>query len=292
MVITEFINYLRVDRGNSSKTVEAYEQDIKKLFLFLEKTKMNFKNIGTTEVENFLLTLKKRGLKSSSISRIVTTIRIFYRFLVEEGEIKSSPVIDMEVLKYTKPLPNVLDVREVQKILEQPSLSKPTGLRDRAMLELLYATGLRISELLDLKLSDIFLEDNFLRAFGKGSKERIVPIGSYAKEYVILYLKDARPILKKGKSTEILFLNTRGGRLSRMGFWKILHSYLIKVGLKKKVTPHTFRHSFATHLLEGGADLRSVQEMLGHSSITTTEIYTHIDREKLMEAIKEFHPRG
>lgn len=292
MVITEFINYLRVDRGNSSKTVEAYEQDIKKLFLFLEKSKMNFKNIGTAEVENFLLTLKKRGLKSSSISRIVTTIRIFYRFLVEEGEIKSSPVIDMEVLKYTKPLPNVLDVREVQKILEQPSLSKPAGIRDRAMLELLYATGLRISELLDLKLSDIFLEDNFLRAFGKGSKERIVPIGSYAKKYVILYLKDARPILKKGKSTEILFLNTRGGRLSRMGFWKILHSYLIKVGLKKKVTPHTFRHSFATHLLEGGADLRSVQEMLGHSSITTIEIYTHIDREKLMEAIKEFHPRG
>ncbi|HID93664.1 MAG TPA: site-specific tyrosine recombinase XerD [bacterium (Candidatus Stahlbacteria)] len=292
-IIDRFINYLMIERGSSQNTCNSYKRDIEKFLNFLKQKKKNPINAKGDDIENFILYLESIGLKRRSICRAISSIRVFYNFLLEEGELKTSPAVNIETPKFMRSLPSVLSQDEVRRIIEAPDTSfSPLGLRDRAMFELLYATGLRIGELLDLKLSNLFLDEGFLRQIGKGGRERIVPIGKYAKEWVSLYIREARPILKKNKSTEILFLNRRAGKLSRMGFWKILRRWAVKAGINKKVTPHTFRHSFATHLLEGGADLRSVQAMLGHASITTTEIYTHVDRERLKEAIKVYHPRG
>jgi len=292
-LIHRFINYLTSERYCPKNTWESYKRDLEKFLNFLKKKKKNPLNVQRVDIENFIIYLEGIGLKKRSTCRAISSIRVFYNFLLEEKELKTSPVVNIETPKFTRGLPSVLSQDEVRRIIEAPDASfSPSGLRDRAMFELLYATGLRVSELLDLKLSNLFLDEGFLRQIGKGGRERIVPIGKYAKEWVSRYIREVRPILKKNKSTEILFLNRRGDKLSRMGFWKILRKWAIKAGINKKVTPHTFRHSFATHLLEGGANLRSVQAMLGHASITTTEIYTHVDRERLKEAIKVYHPRG
>jgi integrase/recombinase XerD len=292
-IIDKFMDYLMVERGSSKNTCSSYKRDIEKFLNFLKQKKRDPTSVKGIDIENFILYLEGIELKKRSICRVISSIRVFYNFLLEEEELKTSPVVNIETPKFTRSLPSVLSQDEVRRIIEAPNASfNPSGLRDRAMFELLYATGLRISELLDLKLSNLFLDEGFLRQIGKGGRERIVPIGKYAKEWVSRYIREVRPILKKNKSTEILFLNRRGCKLSRMGFWKILRKWTIKAGINKKVTPHTFRHSFATHLLEGGANLRSVQAMLGHASITTTEIYTHVDRERLKEAIKVYHPRG
>jgi len=292
-IIDSFIDYLMAERGSSQNTYNSYKRDLEKFLNFLKKKKKNPVNVKRVDIENFILYLESIGLKKRSVCRAISSIRVFYNFLLEEGALKTSPAVNIETPKFTRSLPSVLSQDEVKRIIETPETSfNPLGLRDRAMFELLYATGLRVGELLDLKLSNIFLDEGFLRQIGKGGRERIVPIGKYAKEWVSAYIRKTRPILKKNKSTEILFLSRRAGKLSRMGFWKILRHWTIKAGINKKVTPHTFRHSFATHLLEGGADLRSVQAMLGHASIVTTEIYTHVDRERLKEAIKVYHPRG
>lgn len=292
-MLEEFLNYLLTEKGSSQNTVNSYELDIKKLLEFLKQRNIHIKRANFKDIEEFLKYLReKKKLSQSSIARCISSIRGFYKFLVSEGKVQVSPLENLRTPKTIKKLPDILAPEEINKIIEAADSLTPLGIRNRAMLELIYAAGLRISELLSLKVSDVLIEEGFLQCYGKGNKARLVPIGSYAKEAVKLYLKNARPIIKKGKDTEILFLNSRGGKLSRMGGWKIIEKHVGKAGIVKRVTPHTFRHSFATHLLEGGCDLRAVQEMLGHTSITTTEIYTHIDREKLKETIRVYHPRG
>ncbi|MDI6840254.1 MAG: site-specific tyrosine recombinase XerD [bacterium] len=291
--LQKFVNYLLVEKGSSKNTIDSYTRDIRGLLTFLNQHKIKITETKDANIESFLKYLiEERKLSKASIARMVSSIRVFYRFLISDGLLTHSPFTTIRTPKVSKRLPNVLEPDELKLIIEKPDSTSHLGIRDRALLELLYATGLRVSELINLRTSDLFLDSDFLRCFGKGNRERIVPIGSYAKSSITQYLKDSRPFLKKNKETELLFLNAHGTRLSRMGIWKILNLYVKKVGIKKRVTPHTFRHSFATHLLEGGADLRAVQEMLGHVSITTTEVYTHIEREKLKEAIRVYHPRG
>jgi len=289
-ILDEFTNYLRVERGCLENTVKAYETDIKKYTEFLSVHGIDVCNASQHDVHNFVASIV--SLAPSSRARIISSLRTFYKFLLSEDRIKKMPLDNIESPKMKRPLPFVLSVEEMERLIDSAEPITCITLRDRAMLETLYAAGLRISELLSLRLSDVFLSENLLMARGKGGKERIVPIGNPARYYIERYLRDSRPILKKGKRTEYLFLSVRGNHLSRMGFWKILRRYIVISGIDKKITPHTFRHSFATHLLEGGADLRIVQELLGHSDIQTTEIYTHIDREKLKEAIRVYHPRG
>lgn len=224
---------------------------------------------------------------------MLSAVRGFHRFLIGEDESEDDPTENIDSLKRTKSLPEVLTIPEIDRILEQPLVSKPLGIRDRAALETLYATGLRVSELVDLKQSSLLLEEELLLVFGKGSKERLVPIGKSARHWIVEYQRNARSLYaKKGKSLDTLFLNARGTKMTRQAIWNIIRTYALAAGIKKVVHPHTFRHSFATHLLEGGADLRAVQEMLGHADISTTQIYTHIDREYLKEVHRTFHPRG
>lgn len=291
--LDKFIGHLIVEKGSAKNTVESYQRDIRKLIEFLKPRQVNLLKASIENVNTFIAYLRdNEKLEPSSIARLVAAIRGFYKFLEDEDIIGHSPFNILHAPKLTKHLPDVLAPEEVASVIDRINKDDPVSLRDKAMLELLYAAGLRISELLNLKLSNIFLEDEFIRVFGKGNKERMVPIGSYSKRAVSMYITKARPILKKNKDTEFLFLNKQGSKLSRMGGWKIITKYVKLAGIKKRVTPHTFRHSFATALLEGGADLRTVQELLGHSSITTTEIYTHIDRERLKEAVRSYHPRG
>ncbi|MDZ7260898.1 MAG: tyrosine recombinase XerD, partial [candidate division KSB1 bacterium] len=236
--------------------------------------------------------LRDVGLAPSSMARNLSAIRMFHRFLMGENITYRDPTETILLPKLSKRLPTVLDIWEVEKLLEQPDVSQPLGLRDRALLEFLYATGVRASELISLKQSQLFFPQGFVRVFGKGAKERMVPIGEQAIFYVQHYQNTTRMVLaQRGLSTDVLFLNRRGQPLSRMGLWKILRFYVLKAGIAKSVSPHTLRHSFATHLLEGGADLRAVQEMLGHADISTTQIYTHLDREYLKEVHRRFHPR-
>ncbi|MFA5031616.1 MAG: tyrosine recombinase [bacterium] len=294
-IIEGFKNHLLMEKGSSHNTEEAYESDIRKMFAFFKSIKVNPVKAKIENVNAFIIYLEDtEKMKMSSIARIVAAMREFYRFLVDSEMITDSPINSLHAPKLIKYLPEVLAPREVDLILEQANKIDPTSLRDRAMLEVLYGAGLRISEMLNLRMSEIIPEKDIwlLRFFGKGNKERIVPLGSYAQKAIEMYLTNGRPVLKKGKDTEFLFLNQNGKKLSRMGGWKIITKYIKLSGINKEVTPHTFRHSFATALLEAGTDLRVVQQLLGHSSITTTEIYTHIDREKLKEAVRTCHPRG
>ncbi|MDD5528927.1 MAG: site-specific tyrosine recombinase XerD [bacterium] len=293
-ILEGFKNHLLI-KGSSHNTEEAYERDIKKMFKFFEPLKIHPVKATSENINAFILYLEDtEKMEMSSVARIVAAIREFYRFLVDEEIMPDSPINSLHAPKLTKHLPNVLSPEEVNLIIEQANKIDPIGLRDRAMLEVLYGSGLRISELLNLKMSNMINGMELLRFYGKGNKERIVPIGSYTKKAIEMYLTNGRPILKKdkGKDFDVLFLNYNGKQLSRMGGWKIITKYVKLSGINREVTPHTFRHSFATALLEGGANLRVVQELLGHSSITTTEIYTHIDREKLKEAVRTCHPRG
>jgi len=237
--------------------------------------------------------LTKLGLSSSSSARYFSSLKGFFGYLFSSTYIEINPIEKISAPKVSKGLPNVLNINEIEAILSQPDTSKKLGLRDKALLETFYACGLRVSELINLKISDLFLNEEIIRVFGKGSKERFVPIGSSAINWINEYLKNSRPLLeKKAKSQHVLFLNSRGTKLSRMGVWKIVDSNAKLAGIKKEVHPHTFRHSFATHLLEGGADLRAVQEMLGHVDISTTQIYTHIDRDYIKQVHRDYHPRG
>lgn len=289
----EFLHYLTVERGLSANTLDAYRRDVGRYLRFLRQRRVEDPVAARPEdVAGLMHLLHDLGLEASSVSRNLASIRAFHRFLVAEGWGESDPTEHLDAPKQGRNLPEVLNPPEVQRLLESPNLEKPLGLRDRAMLEFLYATGVRVSELTGARLSCLLFEAGLVRVFGKGSKERLVPVGEQAIAYTGRYLDQVRPKLVRAGAEDVVFLNAHGRPLSRMGVWKILHGYVLASGITKRVSPHTLRHSFATHLLERGADLRAVQEMLGHADIVTTQIYTHVDREYLKDVHRRYHPRG
>jgi len=292
--IREYLATLKLERNLSENTIASYNNDLSSLLNFLRDSGVDDPSqIKSKLLNDFFGVLTKLGLSSRSSARYYSSLKGFFGYLFSSGYIEINPMEKVSAPKVSKSLPNVLNINEIEAILSQPDTSKKLGLRDKALLETFYACGLRVSELINLKISDLFLNEEMIRVFGKGSKERFVPIGSSAINWISEYLKNSRPLLeKKAKSQHVLFLNSRGTKLSRMGVWKIVNNYAKLAGIKKEVHPHTFRHSFATHLLEGGADLRAVQEMLGHVDISTTQIYTHIDRDYIKQVHRDFHPRG
>ena len=292
--LKEYLSILKLERNLSENTIESYKNDILSLLSFLdEKSVSDLSEVKPAQLNDFFRILNKLGLTSRTAARYYSSIKGFFNYLFLNKYILKNPVEKLSAPKISRNLPVVLTINEIEKILSMPDTGDKLGLRDKALLELLYACGIRVSELINLKIFDLFFDEEIIRVFGKGSKERIVPVGSSAVKWVNEYLKKSRPLLeKKMKSENILFLNVRGTKLSRMGIWKIISKYGKAAGIKKEVHPHTFRHSFATHLLEGGADLRAVQEMLGHADISTTQIYTHIDREFIKQVHKDYHPRG
>lgn len=292
--LEEFIRYLRVEKNAAANTIDSYSLDLRRYVQSLQQQGIrSVEEIERTHVVSFLSLLRDLGLSPRSISRNFSAIRGFHRFLVNEELSKTDPTENVDAPKLSKMLPDVLTPDEIEQILEQPNVNHVLGVRDKAILETLYATGIRVSELTAIKQSNVLFEAGILRVFGKGSRERVVPIGRSALMWIRQYQDGSRPrLVKRGETNDVLFLNAQGRPLSRMWIWKIVHQYTVAAGIKKVVHPHTFRHSFATHLLEGGADLRAVQEMLGHADISTTQVYTHIDREYLKEVHRTFHPRG
>jgi integrase/recombinase XerD len=292
-LLERFQEYLALEDGASPRTLEAYGRDLDRMTVWC-----GTKAVGTPAaltpalLRDFVYHLKDIGLSPASIRRSVSAMRTYFKFMIGEGQMQSDPSERLETPRKWRTLPEVLTVDEVARVLGAVSLDEPLVFRDRAMLELAYGAGLRVSEWIDLGVQDLMLDDGVLRVFGKGSKERLVPVGRTAIGAVGIYLRELRPRLERGEGKGRLFLNARGKPLSRMGAWKILRKYVQIAGIEKHVSPHTLRHSFATHLLEGGADLRAVQEMLGHADISTTQIYTHVDREYLRSVHKQFHPRG
>ncbi len=290
--VRTFLNYLRVEKGLSDNTIQAYRRDMAKFAVFAGERKVGVTELRREHVVDFLATLYRRNLDSRSVARHLVTIRHFFRFLLLEGTIESDPAANIESPKFRQSLPEFLSVDEVDRLLRQPDKNDVVGIRDRAMIELMYSTGLRVSELCGLRVSDLQMEPGCLRCIGKGNKERLVPVGKRALEAVRGYLREARHAFSRGVASPYLFLNQKGHKLNRIAFWKILGEYGRKAGLRKSLTPHMLRHSFATHLLDRGADLRSVQMMLGHSDISTTQIYTHVVEERLKQVYKAHHPRA
>lgn len=289
----QYLNYLLVEKGLSSKTLDSYGSDMAMYLSFLVENKINnIADADTPVILKHLISMRDAGLGARSRARHLVTIRGFYRFLVQEKRLKHDPTRLIDLPKSGLKLPDVLSVEEVKLLLSIPDTNTPVGSRDAAMIELLYAAGLRVSELINLKLQDVNLEAGFVRVFGKGSKERVVPIGLFAKQRIDDYLKTARPLILKNIPSRYLFVARAGKPMTRQGFWKLIKRYALKAGFNKRITPHSLRHSFASHLLEGGADLRAVQLMLGHVDISTTQIYTHVAREHLKKIHEKFHPRG
>ncbi len=288
-----FEDTLRLEQGASPRTIDAYRRDVVRCAVFLREMGITRAQDATpAALREFAYHLKDLGLAGSSIRRNVSALRTWFRILVAEGLAHSDPTERLDSPQRWRSLPEVLTVDEVTRLLAAPGLEQRLAFRDRAMLELAYGAGLRVSEWITLAVRDVLLEESLVRVMGKGSKERLVPIGRSAIGAVAVYLRELRPTLEKGGGKGILFLNGRGVPLTRMGAWKILQKYVLLAGIEKKVSPHTLRHTFATHLLEGGADLRAVQEMLGHADIATTQIYTHVDREYLRSVYQQFHPRS
>jgi integrase/recombinase XerD len=291
--IERFHDHLAVEKGASPRTNEAYIRDVTRFATFcLTKGAKTPESASAKILREYVYHLKDLGLSPASIRRNVSAVRSYFRFMLAEGELVRDPSEKLEAPKRWRTLPEVLTVAETEKLLLAPSLDEPLAFRDRAMLELAYGAGLRVSEWISLSIRDVMMDDHLVRVFGKGSKERLVPIGRKAIGAVAIYLRELRPKLERGQGKGVLFLNARGEPLSRMGAWKILRKYVDIAGITKSVSPHTLRHSFATHLLEGGADLRAVQEMLGHADISTTQIYTHVDREFLRSVHRQYHPRA
>jgi integrase/recombinase XerD len=291
--ISSFLTHVKVEKGLSSNTIEAYERDLSKFRVFAEKRKVSLEAVNRDDLVDFLAGLYREKLESKTVARHLVTLRNFFRFALAHEFTASDPTVTLESPKIRRSLPGYLRFEEVEKLLAQPDEKTALGLRDRAMLEVLYSTGLRVSELIGLKVSDLDSKVGCIRCIGKGDKERIVPAGRNAVAVVGRYLRLARPkLLPKGASSPALFVNRRGRSLSRVGVWKILSAYGKRAGLRAALTPHMLRHSFATHLLERGADLRSVQLMLGHSDISTTQIYTHVVEERLKQIYKAHHPRA
>jgi integrase/recombinase XerD len=292
ILIRDFLHHLTVERGLAKNSLLAYGRDLAKFGRFLNGKGRGPRQVRQGEIDEFARRLGRDGLSAKSIARALNAVRMFYRFLVVEKVVSEDPTAAVRAPRTWKTLPRFLTLEEVDHLLEAPDPSSALGLRDAAMVELLYATGLRVSELVSLRARDLNLEGGYLRCLGKGSKERLVPLGRKAAQRLKAYLEAGRPGLLNASGQTALFLNSRGGRLSRQGFWKLLKKYGRAVGLRGRLSPHVLRHSFATHLLERGADLRSVQMMLGHADISTTQIYTHINRERLRKIYKEFHPRA
>jgi integrase/recombinase XerD len=292
-LIDRFLNYLLVEKGLARTTLESYSRDLLRYADFMEQNGCSTVSAEDTPLLlKHLIQMRSEGLGARSRARHLVALRGFYRFLVQEKLLVLDPAKLLDLPKTTLKLPDVLGVEEVQRLLNAPDARTPQGIRDAAMLEVLYAAGLRVSELVRLKIQDVHLDAGFVRVFGKGSKERVVPIGQYAREKILFYLEQARGRLIRGQASPYLFLARAGQPMSRQGFWKLLRQHAASAGLLKKVTPHSLRHSFATHLLEGGADLRAVQLMLGHADISTTQIYTHVTRDRLRQLHRKFHPRG
>jgi integrase/recombinase XerD len=291
-LLDQFISHLRIERGLSENTVSSYSSDLIKYFNYLERKKKLPITVSREDIAEYIGLIKKTNSYSArTIARNLSAIKMFYRFLISEGRLADNPARLLEPIKLPSRLPGTLSHDDVERLLSVPDTKTSLGLRDSAMLELLYATGLRVSELVGLHLVNVNLDPGFIRTVGKGSKERLVPMGEKARDAIKLYLTYGRPELIRKKNAPYLFLNSRGSSISRQGFWKIIKKYGIIAGITKKITPHSLRHSFATHLLEGGADLRSVQIMLGHSDISTTQIYTHVSRERLKQIHEKYHPR-
>jgi len=291
--ISSFLTYVKVEKGLSSNTVSAYRRDLVKFDVFAQKRKLSLEAVSRDDLVDFLASLYRLKLESRTVARHLVTLRNFFRFAQIHELITTDPSINLESPKIRRSLPGYLRLEEVERLLEQPDSTTALGLRDRAMLEVLYSTGLRVSELIGLRVSDLDSKVGCVHCIGKGDKERIVPVGRKALLMVEKYLREARPkLLGKLRGSPTLFVNRRGVSLSRVGVWKILSEYGKRAGLRVSLTPHMLRHSFATHLLERGADLRSVQLMLGHADISTTQIYTHVVEERLKQIYKAHHPRA
>ncbi len=290
--LEQFADFLALELGSSPRTAEAYRRDLERFVTFaVAKGVGSPAESGASLLRDFMYHLKDLGLAPASIRRGVSALRTYFKFLIADGHVMRDPTERLETPKKWRTLPDVLTVADAEKLLNQPTSEDPLGYRDRAMLELGYGCGLRVSEWIDIGVKDVLLDDGVVRVIGKGSKERLVPLGRSAIKALAVYLNLQRPSLEHGEGEGKLFLNARGRPLTRMGAWKILRKYVDRAKIKKHVSPHTLRHSFATHLLEGGADLRAVQEMLGHADISTTQLYTHIDREYLRSVHRQFHPR-
>jgi integrase/recombinase XerD len=288
----DFLHHLAVERGLASNTLIAYGRDLAKFSRFLARKAKDPRHVRQGEIDEFARDLSRQGLSAKSVARALNAVRMFYRFLIAEKIVSLDPTAQVKAPRTWKTLPRFLTLGEVDNLLAAPDGASPLGGRDAAMLELLYATGIRVSELVSLRLRDVNLDAGVLSCMGKGRKERMVPLSRAAIGRLREYLETARPALQKSRNVAALFLNRRGGSMTRQGFWKILKAYGASIGLRGKLSPHVLRHSFATHLLERGADLRSVQVMLGHADISTTQIYTHVNRERLKRVYKDFHPRA
>ncbi|MFB0507283.1 MAG: site-specific tyrosine recombinase XerD [Thermodesulfobacteriota bacterium] len=291
--IDSYMNYITVERGLSQNTLDSYGADLVRYQSFLRE--LGIVQIGETsklEVMAYLLSLRKRDLSDKTVARSIAVLRGFYRWLADEGVLQGNPLEDMESPRTTRSLPEVLSLDEVDSLLNQPDPSSPIGMRNKAMLELLYATGLRVSELTNLVLTNINLEAGYLIVLGKGAKQRIVPMGQEALHWLKRYLEESRQKLLGNNRSPRTFVSQWGRGMTRQSFWKIMKKYALMAGIRKKISPHTLRHSFASHLLEGGADLRSVQSLLGHVDISTTQIYTHVTRERLKKIHAQYHPRS
>lgn len=291
--LERFMDHLRFERGVSERTLSAYDHDVTRLAAFLSAAGLHSPaSVNTSDLRAFVMRLKDLGLAPSSIGRNVSAIRTYFGFLIAERLTESDPSERLQVPRGWRRLPGVLSVAEVTRLLEAPDLSHPLAWRDRALLETMYGSGLRVTEVIELRLANLSFDEEVALVYGKGAKERMVPLGRQAIGALSLYLRELRPQLERGGGKGVVFLNARGKPLTRMGVWKILRCHVVAAGIDKPVSPHTLRHSFATHLLEGGADLTAVQEMLGHADISTTQIYTHVDRRYLSEVHRTYHPRA
>jgi integrase/recombinase XerD len=295
-LVASFMNYIKVEKGLAANTLAAYELDLRKFEEFAGKRRLSLEALGRDHVVDFLGDLYRQGLDSRTVARNQVSLRNFFRFAVAEGALSADPTLNMESPKARRTLPTYLRMEDVDRLLNQPDPATPQGLRDRAILEVLYSTGLRVSELVHLKVSDMDMRMGCLRCIGKGDKERLVPVGRRALAAVQTYLGKSRPLLlgkrPAGNAVPWLFINRFGNRLSRIAIWRLLTAYGRRAGIRARLSPHKLRHSFATHLLERGADLRSVQLMLGHADISTTQIYTHVMQERLKQVYKAHHPRA
>jgi integrase/recombinase XerD len=291
-IVRDYLDHLRVERALSPNTLEAYGRDLARLEAHAARRRRSVLALRQADLAAFIGELRGQGLAPRSVARAVHAIRGLYRFAVREGRLVADPMENLKAPRAFKALPRYLSAPQVEALLGAPDTRTPLGLRDRAMLEVLYATGLRVSELIGLRAADLDMQVGIVTCFGKGGKERLVPLGEVARSWVGRYLAEVRPLMIGQRSTTVLFLSRRGGRLSRMGVWGIVRRHAVTAGVERVLTPHVLRHSFATHLLEGGADLRAVQAMLGHADISTTQIYTHVTRERLRQVYDKFHPRA
>ncbi len=289
--LKQYLAFLEMEKGLAANTTISYDQELRKFGTFLAEKGLTHRSISERDAVDFIKTESLKNISFATQAHLISVLKSFYKFLLGEDKIDFNPLSMIASPKKWKTLPKYLTIDQVADLLASPELITPLGQRDKAILELMYATGLRISEVLHLKLNNLYMEEGFLRVLGKGSKERVVPFGEMAKQYLRQYLEQARPALLKNKCSDVMFLNRNGESFTRQGLWKIIKGYGKKIGVASRLSPHVLRHSFATHLLEKGADLRSIQMMLGHSSISTTEIYTYVAKTRVKEIYDKYHPR-